>query len=120
MTPGAGFVRNFPLAEFARPRWATFLKYGKQELLPPSPGEIPEAFRGAARLVKSATTFQWRHLTVREAWLNTLVGIEVACWSVQDKMLWHLGAVSHVHLLFSCRFFVGECIGKRSLVAYKV
>lgn len=33
----------------------------------------------------------------QEAWLNTLVATEVICW-----------------------FFIGECIGKGSLVAYKV
>jgi F-type H+-transporting ATPase subunit g len=36
-------------------------------------------------------------LYFQEAWVNTLVATEVACW-----------------------FFIGECIGKGSLVAYKV
>ena len=36
-------------------------------------------------------------LELQEAWLNTLVAVEVGCW-----------------------FFIGECIGKGSLVAYKV
>ncbi len=33
----------------------------------------------------------------QEAWINTLVTAEVVCW-----------------------FFVGECIGKRSLIGYNV
>jgi len=82
---------------YAAPRFATFVKYGKVELTPPSPAEIPVAIGQAGQLVKSAMTFKWTQLTVREAWLNTLVAVEVGCW-----------------------FFIGECIGKGSLVAYKV
>merc|ERR1712226_1403636 len=73
------------------------VKVRKAELMPPSPAEIPAAIGGAANLVKSAMTFKWANLTMREAWLNTLVAVEVGCW-----------------------FFIGECIGKGSLVAYKV
>ena len=47
------------------PRWSTFLKYGKTELTPPTPGEIPQAIAQAVRLVTSATTFQFRHTPVR-------------------------------------------------------
>nr|CAI5840621.1 unnamed protein product [Callosobruchus analis] len=48
-------------------------------------------------LISSAKNGSWKNLTVKEAWLNTLVGIEVWCW-----------------------FYVGECIGKRHIVGYKV
>jgi F-type H+-transporting ATPase subunit g len=89
------YIRHF--SEYGKPRFATFLKYGKSELTPPSPTELPAAFAAAAKLVQSGVTMQWRNLTVKEAWLNTLVATEVVCW-----------------------FFVGECIGKGSLVAYKV
>merc|ERR1711900_121843 len=65
---------------YAKPRLATALKYGKAELMPPSPAEIPAAIGGAANLVKSAMTFKWANLTMREAWLNTLVAVEVGCW----------------------------------------
>merc|ERR1711972_1207438 len=82
---------------YAKPRLATIVKYGKAELMPPSPAEIPTAIGQAAKMVQSAMTFKWANLTMREAWLNTLVGVEVGCW-----------------------FFIGECIGKGSLVAYKV
>merc|ERR1711902_441236 len=85
------------LQAYGKPRIATLIKYGKSELTPPSPGEIPQAIGQAASLIKSATTMKWRHCTVKEATLNTLVAVEVLCW-----------------------FFVGECIGKGSLVAYQV
>ncbi|CAH0560486.1 unnamed protein product [Brassicogethes aeneus] len=85
------------IAEEARPRIAVFVKYAKVELIPPTPGEIPKVVFGFGRLVKAATTFSWRNLTVREAWLNTLVATEVGCW-----------------------FYVGECIGKGHIVGYKV
>ena len=50
---------------FATPRWATFVKYGKVELMPPSPAELPAAFAQLGQLVKSGMTFQWRNVTVR-------------------------------------------------------
>ena len=75
---------NF-VSAFAAPRWATIVKYGKQELLPPSPAEIPAAIGGALNLVKSATTFQWRKLTVRvrKWWFFRLV------WKSETAILWH-------------------------------
>ena len=60
----AGKIVNASKA-YLLPRWSTFLKYGKSELTPPSPGEIPQAIAQAVRLVTSATTFQFRHTTVR-------------------------------------------------------
>lgn len=63
------------------------------ELTPPTPAELPKAFRDGLRLFKG----NWRELTVREAWLNTLVTTEVICW-----------------------FFVGEVIGKGTLIGYQV
>jgi len=83
--------------EYTKPRWATFVKYGKVELAPPGPGDIAAAIPQAANIVKSAMTFKFTQLTVKQAWLNTLVAAEVGCW-----------------------FFIGECIGKGSIVAYQV
>lgn len=73
----------------AKPKLRVFLHYAKTELTPPTPGELPQAIAGVARLVKSAKVHRIKSLTVREAWLNTLVGVEVLCW-----------------------FFVGEVIGR--------
>ena len=54
---------------------ATFVKYGKVELTPPSPAEIPAAVAQATGLVKSAMTFKWTQLTVK-VYINmkTLLG----------------------------------------------
>lgn len=68
-------------------------KYAIAELAPPTPAEIPLAIRQGIQVFKG----NWRNVTVREAWLNTLVTVEVVCW-----------------------FFVGECIGKGTLIGYQV
>merc|ERR1712096_227737 len=95
----SGLMAKAPavIMAYSKPRFATLVKYGKIELMPPSPADIPAAFAQAAGIVKSGMTFKWTQLSVKEAGLNTLVAAEVACW-----------------------FFIGECIGKGSLVAYKV
>merc|ERR1712029_706426 len=38
---------------YAKPRFATFLKYGKTELAPPTPGELIQGVGQAAKLVSS-------------------------------------------------------------------
>jgi hypothetical protein len=58
-------LKLFLFSAFGLPRWATFVKYGKVELMPPSPAELPAAFGQLAQLVKSGMTFQWRNVTVR-------------------------------------------------------
>ena len=64
------------------------------ELRPPTPAEIPRAIRDLVRIVKGRN---WKNVTMREACLNTLVTTEVICW-----------------------FFVGEVIGKGTLIGYQV
>ncbi|KAF0299408.1 ATP synthase subunit g, mitochondrial [Amphibalanus amphitrite] len=98
----AGVVAKLPamgtnLVNAARPRLATFLKYARVELTPPSPADVPAIQQGLSNLVKSARTGAWKNLTVKEATVNALVGAEVVFW-----------------------FFIGECIGKGSLVGYQV
>lgn len=80
-----------------RPKFDVFLKYAKVELTPPTPADIPQIRAGIGRLISSAKNGTWKNLTVKEAWLNTLIGVEVWCW-----------------------FYVGECIGKRHIVGYDV
>lgn len=71
--------------------------YAKVELVPPKISDIPAIKSGINNLISSAKNQRYLQLSVREAWLNTLVATEVLCW-----------------------FFVGECIGKRHLIGYKV
>lgn len=81
----------------ARPKFNVFMKYARVELTPPTPGDIPAIRDGIARLVSGARTGAWKNLTVKQAWLNSLVAAEVCFW-----------------------FYAGECIGKRHLVGYDV
>lgn len=67
------------------------------ELTPPKPSQWPEIKEGFSNLYKSAMYGKFLDLTVTQATKNTLVGIEVACW-----------------------FFIGEIIGRKSLIGYKV
>lgn len=80
-----------------RPKFQTFLKYAAVELTPPTPGDLPAIRAGLGKIVSGARTGAWKNTTVKEAWLNTLVTIEVFCW-----------------------FYIGECIGKRHFVGYDV
>merc|ERR1712212_178799 len=79
------------------PKAVTFLKYAKVELVPPGPAQIPQAIGQLSQVVKSGMTGKFLNLTVREAWINTLVGAEIVVW-----------------------FFMGEIIGKGAIVGYQV
>ncbi|CAG5123973.1 unnamed protein product [Candidula unifasciata] len=83
------------LAVLARPKLETAWRYSKVELRPPTFSEFPEVGRGIGRLITSPARLT--KLTVKEAWLNTLVGAEILFW-----------------------FYAGECIGKRSVVGYDI
>lgn len=48
-----------------RPNLATFLKYARVELTPPSPGDIPAISRGIGDLMSAAKNGRWKHLTVK-------------------------------------------------------
>ncbi|XP_004604781.1 ATP synthase subunit g, mitochondrial [Sorex araneus] len=102
----AQFVRNLTekapalisaAVTYSKPRFATFLQYAKVELIPPTPAEIPTAIQSLKKIINSAKTGSFRHLTVKEALLNGLVATEVWMW-----------------------FYVGEIIGKRGLIGYDV
>ncbi|XP_047984539.1 ATP synthase subunit g, mitochondrial [Leguminivora glycinivorella] len=81
----------------ARPKFAIFMKYAKVELAPPKLSELPQIKAGIGKLLSSAKSGAWKNQTVKEATLNTLVGMEVLFW-----------------------FYIGECIGKRHIVGYDV
>lgn len=79
------------------PRLNTFWRYAKVEFKPPTPAEIPELTTRFGKVVQSATTGGFKNLSVKEAWLNTLVGVE---------------------LVFL--FYIGEVVGRGSLIGYDV
>nr|XP_032801386.1 ATP synthase subunit g, mitochondrial-like [Petromyzon marinus]XP_032801387.1 ATP synthase subunit g, mitochondrial-like [Petromyzon marinus] len=83
--------------EFSRPRLSKFWSLAKVELVPPSPAEIPRAVEAFKAMVERSRRGGVGNLTVREALRNSLVGVEIAMW-----------------------FYVGEVIGRRSLIGYNV
>uniref|UniRef100_A0A1A9UVL6 ATP synthase subunit n=1 Tax=Glossina austeni TaxID=7395 RepID=A0A1A9UVL6_GLOAU len=80
-----------------KPKIGVFSKYAKEELSPPTVSDISAMRKSLSKIIKNAKNGSFKHLTVRDAWLNTLVTMEVCFW-----------------------FYVGECIGKRHLVGYKL
>jgi len=83
--------------EIAVPKLNTFWRYAKVELAPPSPGDIPVAIADLSTKIANAQKQTFRKWTVNQTAVNLAVGAEVFCW-----------------------FFIGECIGKGSLVGYQV
>ena len=73
------FVAKAPamFLRFSQPRLATFVKYAKVELTPPSPGELGQVVKGAAGLVGDAITFKWATTTIGQAAVNAVVVTEV-------------------------------------------
>ncbi|XP_071841685.1 ATP synthase subunit g, mitochondrial-like [Apostichopus japonicus] len=83
--------------QWSRPRLSKFWYYARVELTPPMPADVPAISKGFSKIVDSAKTGKFMNLTVKEAWVNTLVCAEVAFW-----------------------FFIGEQIGRRSFVGYNI
>merc|ERR1711936_834749 len=66
-------------------------------LPPPTLGELGQVQEGLNKMVVAARIGQWRNLTVKDATLNTLVGLEI----------------------MFC-FFIGEVLGRGSLIGYHI
>lgn len=49
----------------AKPNLATFVKYAKVELTPPSPGDIPAITNGIKNIISGAKSGKWKSLTVK-------------------------------------------------------
>ncbi|XP_017060380.1 ATP synthase subunit g, mitochondrial [Drosophila ficusphila] len=84
----------------ARPQLNEFWKYAKVELSPP----LPADFQKLKQTAETAKNMQGQlkksglsQVTVSEVWLNFLVTVEVITW-----------------------FYMGEVIGRRHFVGYKV
>lgn len=84
-------------AKAARPGLEKTWGFMRVEMRPPSPSDLSLATQQFNQVIATAKSGRWKEITVREGWTNTLVAVEIAMW-----------------------FFVGECIGKRSLIGYHV
>lgn len=93
MIARVGRLANGLIAQTKNIDWKETSRLALTELGPPRISEIPAAIRQGINLTRG----NWRNVTVREAWLNCLVTTEVICW-----------------------FFVGEVIGKGTLIGYQV
>ena len=85
------------LVRASQPHLKTFWGHARVELTPPGPSQWPQIREGFGNLVNSAIYRKYLDLTVSQAGKNALVTIEVLCW-----------------------FYIGEVIGRRSLIGYKV
>ena len=81
------------IGEFAKPRFATFFKYGKV----PKPSRDLKGYWPSLQACSVCNHPQMDNTPNKGARVNTLVATDVICW-----------------------FLIAECIGKGSLVAYKV
>ena len=73
-----------------------------------------QVVKGAAGLVGDVLTFKWASATMAQAAVNTVVVAEV---TANPKVI---GQLIICFLQIACWFFIGECIGKGSLVGYQV
>lgn len=76
---------------------AKFWSNAKVELAPPKPSDWPLIRKELMSLKDKAFSGKFLDLTVKEAVANGLVAVEIAMW-----------------------FYVGEIIGRRSLIGYNV
>ena len=75
----------------------TFWNNAKVEMLPPKLSDWPAIKKSFVGLKEAALKAKFLDITVKEATANTLVVVEIAFW-----------------------FYVGEVIGRRSLIGYNV
>lgn len=82
----------------AGPRLSVFGHYAKAELMPPiSPAELAQVAKGLTDVAASVASGRFLTNTTKEAAVKLLVGAEIVAW-----------------------FYVGEVIGKGSLIGYNV
>ena len=85
------------LAKAAQPHLKTFWGHARVELGPPKISQWPEIRKGFYGIYNKALSGEFLDSTVSQATRNSLVTLEVLCW-----------------------FYVGEIIGRRSIIGYKV
>lgn len=84
-------------ARKAQPTLEKFWGNAKVEMRPPSPSDWPVIKKAFLNLKDVTISGRFLNVTVKEGVANTLVAVEIAMW-----------------------FYVGEIIGRRSIVGYNV
>lgn len=80
-----------------QPHWQRFWVHARTELAPPSPSQWSAARKEAERAIEMVRTGQMASMSLAEAGAVAAVAVEVACW-----------------------FYLGEIIGRRSIIGYNV
>ena len=83
--------------EVGTPMLKDFVRIAKVELRPPTPAEVMQSVPLVSKGAMNVVSGSFLQMPVKKAALNLCVVAEVGCW-----------------------FFVGECIGRGSLVGYSV
>ena len=86
------------------------VRLAKVELVPSA--DVGGMLKGVGNLTKDALTFKWAQATMKDVAVNTVVVVEVPDISRAIS----IRKYSHPFQI-ACWFFIGECIGKGSLVS---
>ena len=89
------------------------VRLAKVELVPSA--DVGGMLKGVGNLTKDALTFKWAQATMKDVAVNTVVVVEVCDISRAIS----IRKYSHKPFQIACWFFIGECIGKGSLVSIK-
>merc|ERR1712218_67705 len=93
--PGQIIAGHVKALNYAKPHIARHLKFAKTELTPPGPGELAAGLGGILANGSKLASMSFMKNTVQQNVVSLMVGAEIACW-----------------------FFLGECLGKGSVIGY--
>ena len=88
------------------------VRLAKVELVPSA--DVGGMLKGVGNLTKDALTFKWAQATMKDVAVNTVVVVEVRDIS---RAMRKSGNIHINPFQIACWFFIGECIGKGSLVS---
>ena len=86
------------------------MRLAKVELVPSA--DVGGVLKGVGNLTKDALTFKWAQATMKDVAVNTVVVVEVI-----SLIFLHGKDVDLLTPQIACWFFIGECVGKGSLVS---
>merc|ERR1719402_599514 len=75
------------LAQVAIPRLRIFGRYARVELAPPKVTEVSQAIATVNKSIANYKSGGYKNLTVKDAFLNTLIGVEICFWFVLGEVI---------------------------------